>query len=312
MAPSLNARHDLVVTELPKLGMEAATIAIEEWGLPKSKITHLIFCTTSCVDMPGADYYLTKLLELSPSVKRFMMYHQACCGGGMAIPLAKDLCENNKGSRVLVVCAEITAILFHGPNENDLDSLVGQALFSNGASAIIMGSDPDLSMEHSIFEIVTTSQTILPNTEKLLTIHLREAGLTFKLHKDIPKVISENIEDVLLHAFSPLGISDWNSLFWIVHPGGRAILDLVEQKLKLTEEKFRASRHVLSEYGNLASASVLFVIEEMRKKSIKEGKSTNGEGLDWGVLLGFGPGLTVETIVLLRSLPVSTPLSLAS
>lgn len=230
----------------------------------------------------------------------------------MAIPLAKDLCENNKGSRVLVVCAEITAILFHGPNENDLDSLVGQALFSNGASAIIMGSDPDLSMEHSIFEIVTTSQTILPNTEKLLTIHLREAGLTFKLHKDIPKVISENIEDVLLHAFSPLGISDWNSLFWIVHPGGRAILDLVEQKLKLTEEKFRASRHVLSEYGNLASASVLFVIEEMRKKSIKEGKSTNGEGLDWGVLLGFGPGLTVETIVLLRSLPVSTPLSLAS
>lgn len=304
-APSLNARHDLVVPEVPKLGKEAAIKAIEEWGLPKSKITHLIFCTTTGIDMPGADYQLTKLLGLSPSVKRLMMYHQGCSAGGMVLRLAKDLCENNKGSRVLVVCSEIIAAIFRAPNEDHLDCLVGQALFGDGAAAIIVGSDPDLSMEHPLFEIVNATQTIIPNTENAMSLHLREEGLMITLHRDVPKMISENIEDVLVQAISPFGLSDWNSLFWIVHPGGRAILDQVEVKLNLGKEKLRASRQMLSEYGNLASASVLFVMDEMRKKSIKEGKSTTGEGFDWGVLFGFGPGLTVDTLVL-RSLPANT------
>ncbi|KAF3662329.1 Chalcone synthase 2 [Capsicum annuum] len=69
MAPSLDARQDIVVVEIPKLGKEATQKAIEEWGQPKSKITHLVFCTTSVVDMPGADYKLTNLLGLQPSIK---------------------------------------------------------------------------------------------------------------------------------------------------------------------------------------------------------------------------------------------------
>ncbi|CAI0436756.1 unnamed protein product [Linum tenue] len=69
-------------------------------------------------------------------------------------------------------------------------------------------------------------------------------------------------------------------------------------KLELKEEKLRASRHVLAEYGNMSSACVLFILDEMRKKSAADGCATTGEGLDWGVLFGFGPGLTVETVVL--------------
>ncbi|KAJ6705027.1 HYDROXYMETHYLGLUTARYL-COA SYNTHASE [Salix purpurea] len=104
----------------------------KEWGQPKSKVTHLVFCTTSGVDMPGADYQLTKLLGLRPSVKRFMMYQQGCFAGGTVLRLAKDLAENNKGARVLVVCSEITAVTFRGPSDTHLDSLVGQALFGDG------------------------------------------------------------------------------------------------------------------------------------------------------------------------------------
>ncbi|PHT48754.1 Chalcone synthase 2 [Capsicum baccatum] len=103
MAPSLDARQDIVVVEIPKLGKEATQKAIEEWGQPKSKITHLVFCTTSVVDMPGADYKLTNLLGLRPSIKRLMMYQQVYFTGGTVIRLAKDLAENNKGARVLVV-----------------------------------------------------------------------------------------------------------------------------------------------------------------------------------------------------------------
>nr|AOA48565.1 chalcone synthase 3 [Morus notabilis] len=302
MAPSLDARQDIVVVEVPKLGKEAAAKAIKEWGQPKSKITHLIFCTTSGVDMPGADYQLTKLLGLRPSVKRFMMYQQGCFAGGTVLRLAKDLAENNKGARVLVVCSEITAVTFRGPSHTHLDSLVGQALFGDGAAAVIVGADPDTSVERPIFELVSAAQTILPDSEGAIDGHLREVGLTFHLLKDVPGLISKNIEKSLVEAFTPIGISDWNSIFWIAHPGGPAILDQVETKLGLKQEKLSATRHVLSEYGNMSSACVLFILDEMRKKSVEEGKATTGEGLEWGVLFGFGPGLTVETVVL-HSLP---------
>ncbi|KAJ6713795.1 HYDROXYMETHYLGLUTARYL-COA SYNTHASE [Salix viminalis] len=259
MAPSLDARQDMVVVEVPKLGKEAATKAIKEWGQPKSKITHLIFCTTSGVDMPGADYQLTKLL-------------------------AKDLAENNKGARVLVVCSEITAVTFRGPSDTHLDSLVGQALFGDGAAALIVGSDPVLGIEKPLFEVVSAAQTILPDSDGAIDGHLREVGLTFHLLKDVPGLISKNIEKSLTEAFKPLGISDWNSLFWIAHPGGPAILDQVEAKLELKPEKLRATRQVLSDYGNMSSACVLFILDEMRKKSAENGLQSTGEGLEWGVL----------------------------
>ncbi|PON72892.1 Polyketide synthase, type III [Trema orientale] len=297
-APSLDARQDMVVVEVPKLGKEAATRAIKEWGQPKSKITHLVFCTTSGVDMPGADYQLTKLLGLRPSVKRLMMYQQGCFAGGTVLRLAKDLAENNKGARVLVVCSEITAVTFRGPSDSHLDSLVGQALFGDGSAAIIIGADPIPGVEKPLFELVSTAQTILPDSDGAIDGHLREVGLTFHLLKDVPGLISKNIEKSLVEAFQPLGISDWNSLFWIAHPGGPAILDQVEIKLGLKPEKLRSTRHVLSEFGNMSSACVLFILDEMRKSCAKNGLKTTGEGLEWGVLFGFGPGLTVETVVL--------------
>ncbi|GAB2221780.1 hypothetical protein Droror1_Dr00012968 [Drosera rotundifolia] len=304
MAPSLDARQDMVVVEVPKLGKEAATRAIKEWGQPKSKITHLVFCTTSGVDMPGADYQLTKLLGLRPSVKRYMMYQQGCYAGGTVLRLAKDLAENNKGARVLVVCSEITAVTFRGPTDVHLDSLVGQALFGDGAAAVIIGSDPILGVEKPLFQLVKTTATILPDSDGAIDGHLREVGLTFHLMKDVPGIISKNIEKSLQEAFGPLGISDWNSLFWIAHPGGPAILDQVEEKLKLKPEKLKSTRRVLSDYGNMSSACVMFILDEMRKSSAKEGYATTGEGIEWGVLFGFGPGLTVETVVL-HSVPTA-------
>ncbi|KAG2334146.1 hypothetical protein Bca52824_005326 [Brassica carinata] len=294
MAPSLDVRQDIVVVEVPKLGKEAAVKAIKEWGQPKSKITHVVFCTTSGVDMPGADYQLTKLLGLRPSVKRLMMYQQGCFAGGTVLRLAKDLAENNRGARVLVVCSEITAVTFRGPSDTHLDSLVGQALFSDGAAALIVGSDPDASVgEKPIFEMVSAAQTILPESDGAIDGHLREVGLTFHLLKDVPGLISKNIEKSLEEAFKPLGISDWNSSFG----------SLTLKKLGLKAEKMRATRQVLSEYGNMSSACVLFILDEMRRKSAKDGVATTGEGLEWGVLFGFGPGLTVETVVL-HSVPV--------
>ncbi|WVZ73595.1 hypothetical protein U9M48_021881, partial [Paspalum notatum var. saurae] len=93
-----------------------------------------------------------------------------------------------------------------------------------------------------------------------------------------------NIERALEDAFKPLGISDWNSIFWV-------ILDQVELKINLDKEQMCATRHVLSD------TCVLFILDEMRKSSTEDGQATTGEGFDLGVLFGFGPALTVETVV---------------
>ncbi|ESW09481.1 hypothetical protein PHAVU_009G131000 [Phaseolus vulgaris] len=296
--PSLDVRQDILVEEVPKLGEKAASKALKEWGRPRSDITHLIFCSTSGVDMPGADYQLLRLLGLKPSTKRFMLYHQGCYAGGTVLRLAKDLAENNVGARILVVCSEITVVTFRGPCETHLDSLVGQALFGDGASSVIVGSDPDTSIERPLFHLVSASETILPNSEGAIEGHLREVGLTFHLKDNVPQLIGENIEKSLEEAFHPLGISDWNSLFWVAHPGGPAILKQIEATLGLNPDKLRATKQVLKEYGNMSSACVLFILDEMRSWSLEKGKSSTGEGLKWGVLYGFGPGLTMETIVL--------------
>ncbi|KAF5444671.1 hypothetical protein F2P56_033788 [Juglans regia] len=307
-APSLDARQEMVVPEVPKLGKEAALKAIQEWGQPVSKITHLVFCTSSGVDMPGADYQLTKLLGLNPSVNRYMIYKQNSYAGGTALRIAKDLAENNAGARVLVVCSEIVAMFFHGPSENHLDILKSQALFADGAAAVIVGANLDTLTEHPLFELVWASQAIVPNTEGASVGYLREMGVTFHLSETLPYVIGSNIENSMATAFSSIsgGISDWNSLFYVVHPGLGTILDQIQENLGLKEDKLKASWHVLSEYGNMLGPSVLFVLDEMRKKSKEEGKKTTGDGLEWGVLFGFGSGLTVETVVL-HSIPIITP-----
>lgn len=112
MEPSLDVRQDMAVVEVPKLAAEAATKALKEWGQPKSLITHVVFATTSGVNMPGYDLAVAKLLGLRPSVKRVMLFQQGCYAGATVTRIAKDLAENNAGARVLVACSEITAVTF--------------------------------------------------------------------------------------------------------------------------------------------------------------------------------------------------------
>ena len=306
-APSLDARQDIQIIEIPKLGERAAMAAIKEWGKPKSNITHLIFYTTSGADMPGADFQLIKSLGLKSSVQRVMLYHQGCFAGGTVLRIAKDLAENNSGARVLVVCSEITTVgTFRGPSDDDMACLVGQAIFGDGAAAVIIGADDDklLPEETPLFRLVLASQTIIPNSEGKIQGHVREVGITFNLSHEVPKVIGENIETYLDDVFRPFGISDWNSLFWVLHPGGAAIIREIEGRVGLEKEKLKTTWNVLNEYGNMSSASVFFILDEIRKKSLQEGKATTGEGLKWGVLVGLGPGITVETLVL-QSVPYS-------
>ncbi|KAJ1685503.1 hypothetical protein LUZ63_016893 [Rhynchospora breviuscula] len=272
-APSLDARWEIVTEEVPKLAKEAAMVAIKEWGQPVSKITHLIFCTNSGAACPGADVCLVHLLGLPTTVRRAMLHYQGCHGGATSLRIAKDLAENNH-------------------------DLVSQVLFGDGAAAVIVGADPDLEVERPLYEPISTRETMILNTMDALGMVPREVGNLVTLAPSIPIHISGNIRGCVEEALNPLGIKDLYSLFWIVHPGGPKILKMVEEKLELEKDKFNMTRKVLTDVGNLSSPTVLFIMNEMRKKSVNEVKATTGDGLEFGMLLGFGPGLSIEAVVL--------------
>ncbi|XP_047077503.1 bisdemethoxycurcumin synthase-like [Lolium rigidum] len=289
--PSLDARMDIAATAVPELAAAAARKAIAEWGRPAADITHLVVSTYSGAHMPGADLRLATLLGLDPSVRRTMLYLNGCSSGSAALRVAKDIAENNRGARVLVACAELTLILFRAPDEAHVDTIIMQALFGDGAGAVIVGAEPDGSAERPVFEMVADSQSVIPESDLSAAGRLREDGLVFNPSFEMPALIRENIERSMADALGPLGLSGcWNDLFWAVHPGGRAILDSVEAGLRLEPKKLAASRHVLSEYGNMSGPTVIFVLDEIRRR--------RDEQHSLGVLLGLGPGVTVETMVL--------------
>ncbi|MBA0566203.1 hypothetical protein Golob_011044, partial [Gossypium lobatum] len=106
-------------------------------------------------------------------------------------------------------------------------------------------------------------------------------GMEYYLSRNLPQYVSNNIKQCMVEAFTPFGISKWENLFYVVHPGVVAILNGIEEKLGLNKERLKASRHVLSEYGNMWGPSMFFVLDEMRKMSVLEGKATTDEGLEW-------------------------------
>lgn len=136
--PSLEQRNAIFAEVVPQLAHEAALEAIKEWGRPASDITHLVVATLSSIAIPGADVTLTKSLGLRPDVSRVMLYMLGCHAGITALRIAKDLAENNPGSRILICCSELAAPTFRAPNAERPYDLVGTALFGDGASSKLL------------------------------------------------------------------------------------------------------------------------------------------------------------------------------
>ncbi|CAN6175488.1 unnamed protein product [Urochloa humidicola] len=293
---SLDTRVDIASAAVPELAAASAAKAIADWGRPATEITHLIFSTYSGARAPSADRRLASLLGLSPTVSRTMLNLHGCYGGGRSLQLAKELAENNRGARVLVACSEITLIAFYGPEDGCLDNILGQALFGDGSGAVIIGADPVAPVERPLFEMAFASQTTIPESVDDISMEINKGGMAYHISNRVPRLIGASVERCLIDAFDALGVSaKWNDLFWAIHPGGRAILDHIEEVLGLDGGKLAASRHILSEFGNMSGTTVIFVLDELRRRRVAK---LEAEAPEWGVMMAFGPGITIETMVL--------------
>ncbi|KAJ4833311.1 hypothetical protein Tsubulata_004341 [Turnera subulata] len=295
--PTVKQRLDICNNAVTQMAIEASQACISSWGRPLSDITHLVYVSSSEARLPGGDLYLAGGLGMSPETQRTMLYFMGCSGGVAGLRVAKDIAENNPGSRVLLATSETTIIGFKPPSAERPYDLVGVALFGDGAGAMIIGTDPVQGTERPLFELHTAIQNFLPNTEKTIDGKLTEEGISFKLARELPQIIEDNIEGFCHKLLKVVGLTDeeYNKIFWAVHPGGPAILNRMEKRLDLLPEKLNASRRALRDYGNASSNTIVYVLEYMIEESLKY--KANDADYDWGLILAFGPGVTFEGIL---------------
>ncbi|CAH8362466.1 unnamed protein product [Eruca vesicaria subsp. sativa] len=297
-SPTIKQSLEIANEAVVKMAYEASLACIKEWGRGVEDITHLVYVSSSEFRLPGGDLYLSAQLGLNNEVQRVMFYFLGCYGGVSGMRVAKDIAENNPGSRVLLTTSETMVLGFRPPNKARPYDLVGAALFGDGAAALIIGADPTES-ESPFMELHYALQQFLPGTQGVIEGRLSEEGISFKLGRELAQKIEDNIEEFCkkLVAKAGSGSLELNDLFWAVHPGGPAILNGLESKLKLKSEKLECSRQALMDYGNASSNTIFYIMDKVRAELEKKGR---GKG-EWGLGLAFGPGITFEGF-LMRSL----------
>nr|UPN62990.1 polyketide synthase 2 [Aquilaria sinensis] len=296
-SPTIRQRLEIANPAVVEMAKEASLACIKQWGRPAGDITHIVYVSSSEIRLPGGDLYLANELGLKNDINRIMLYFLGCYGGVTGLRVAKDIAENNPGSRILLTTSETTILGFRPPNKSRPYDLVGAALFGDGAAAVIIGANPEIGRESPFMELNFALQQFLPGTHGVIDGRLSEEGINFKLGRDLPQKIEDNIEDfcrkLMIKADGDL--KEFNELFWAVHPGGPAILNRLESILDLKNGKLECSRRALMDYGNVSSNTIFYVMEYMREELKREGSE------EWGLALAFGPGITFEGI-LLRSL----------
>jgi len=290
LSPSTKVRNEIFATEATKLFIEAGKAAVAQApGIDLDDITHVI--TVSCTGFfnPGPDYKVVRALGLNPAVQRYHLGFMGCYAAFPALKAAKQFCVADPTAVVLVICVELCSL--HVRTSNDPDTIMGSAIFGDGAAAAVVsakelsGPEPSIRLDH--FETVLT-----PVGEEAMAWNIGDEGFEMVLGSYVPHIIEEHItgalEPLLAKEPSLAGLPYRDITHWAIHPGGRSILDKVESKLELTQEQLVPARETLREYGNMSSATVLFVLKYMMERPASEQEERICS-------MAFGPGLTVET-----------------
>ena len=287
--PGTAARNDIFAVESRAMSVALARKIIGNCpGIGSADVTHVV--TVSCTGFynPGPDYYIVRELGLSDATQRYHLGFMGCYAAFPALRMAAQFCEADPRAVVLVMCLELCSI--HMQLTGAQDNLLANSLFADGAGAAIV-SAREPSPENSAYRIEGFRSALVPSGEQDMTWRIGDQGFDIALSSYVPKLIGANIREMVLPALAIVGLSLPDIDTWAVHPGGKAIIDQVQKSLELSSEQVRTSREVLRACGNMSSASILFVLEEILRHP-------SDKTLERVCAIAFGPGLTVELATL--------------
>ncbi|WP_046243686.1 type III polyketide synthase [Hymenobacter terrenus] len=276
---------------------EALPLAIQAVGdclrqvpdVVPSSITHLV--TVSCTGMyaPGLDIELVQALGLRREVRRTCVNFMGCYAAMNAVKLADAFCQADAHARVLIVSVELCTLHFQKSPEED--HLISNALFGDGAAACLVQAEP-LPNDAPNLTLQAFHCGLEPDGRDDMAWHINDFGFEMTLSSYVPKLIQRGIRQLTDGLLDSLSVQLGDIRHFAIHPGGRKILETIETALGLTRDDNRHAYRVLRDYGNMSSATVLFVLRDVLTHA-------SPADHDAPVLsFAFGPGLTMEAMLL--------------
>lgn len=283
--PSIKLRMELFKTFALDIALTAIDRCCEDQSL--SEITHLI--TVSCTGMyaPGLDIELVEKLELNPSIERTAINFMGCYAAFNALKIAEKITATDPRASVLIVCVELCSLHFQKATEGD--TLLANSLFGDGAAAVVVKSRPsgeyNLKLEKFYCDLETAGK-------EEMTWDIGDFGFEMRLSDRVPDVIESSIDHLTTNLLSQLKIDVGDIDFFAIHPGGKKILKVIEERLDIPREKNQYAHHVLKNYGNMSSPTIIFVLQQIVE-------SLTSDDVNKTILsFAFGPGITMESMLL--------------
>jgi len=306
LRPTTGTRNDVYVAESPDLFARAAEEALAgAAGITAADVTHVV--TVSCTGFfaPGPDYLLVRRLGLPATTRRLHIGFMGCYGAFPALRSARDTCLADPDAVVLVVCAELCTL--HLRSSDDPDAIIASSVFADGAAAAVVTARPAPTGE-TVLDLDVLETVLTPVGEDDMAWSIGDQGFDMVLSSYVPHIVEENIDDALVPLLAAEGVGVGDVTRWAVHPGGRSILDRVQQRLGLSDPQMAPSREVLRTRGNMSSATVLFILREhLVPDAVSDAVPDGAAGAadvapvrERVCAMAFGPGLTVETSLLTR------------
>lgn len=281
--PSLEHRMQWFNKYAASLSVAAIRDCINNW-IHSQDITHLI--TVSCTGMsaPGLDLQIMDLMDLPKNIYRTSVNFMGCYAAIHAMKMADMICHKDNNAKVVIVCAELCTL--HFQREATMDNIASSLLFGDGVAAALITHDEfsakGVRLQHFYSEIIAKGK-------KDMAWELSSSGFLMTLSGYIPELIEEDFNPLVIRALEKAGIKKEDITNWCIHPGGKRILDAIHKSLALKNGELNTCYEVLKQYGNMSSATILFVLKEIMNSSVKKEQKIFGAA--------FGPGLTMETFV---------------
>ena len=274
--PSTGERMRKFEAEAPALA--EAVIGKLLSGSERNRISHLLVTCCTGFSAPGLDLEIVERCDLPTTVERTVVGFMGCYAAINALKLARHIVRSEPAARVLVLNLELCTLHLH--EAENLEEVLSFLVFGDGCAASLVTAEPQ-GVALDSFRAV-----LVPHTRELITWSIGDFGFDMVLSGQVPATIRD-----ALHADAGeiLGGRKASAIaLWAVHPGGRTVLDAVERAFDLDPSALAASREVLRAYGNMSSATVMFVLEALMR--------TSAAGAT-GCAMAFGPGLVAETML---------------
>ncbi len=265
------------------LAEAAARTALDCSAVDAEDISHLITVSCTGFSAPGIDIALIDRLGLPRTTQRVQVGFMGCHGAINGLRAGDGLVAANRGAKVLICSVELCSL--HYQYGQETERIVTSALFADGAGAMVLGDDQQAA---GIGIAQASGSYLVPESRDAMTWRIGDNGYVMTLSPQVPGLIEDHLRGFLGDWLSQYGESIRSIGGWAVHPGGTRILSAVESGLDLRAGQLDAARAVLSDHGNMSSATMLFIIDRF---------ISNQQPKPW-LMLGFGPGLEIEVALI--------------